>query len=397
MLHKLIEKKLRCTSIITPMKISDYLDLIDDVYKDKGGLQGQRTPLKTKTALVIRDRMVKDIQNNAILPPVVIGILVEPIEIEKFNSIDNLDELLKIAKKDIPGRLSVIDGMQRTTAIAEAIELNPSVKNNELRVEFWVSDSLNSLIYRMLVLNTGQVPWEVSRQLNTVYNPLLKIISDKVSGNIDIFNQDEESRRRTRAGQYQSEKLIELLLLFSARKNHIELKSTISEDFARLDIIESSSHERFLDYFIKTIELLTSFDKTISRYESKGEVEQRLIRFKTGKDIFKSFPAMVGFCVAMSIYIFDQPGFDIDWDESELKFEVICKKLELFFERVEKMNNEQLEKLLDIENLDLLLSVKSSKVGQFERNFFTTSFLTLLEGIEKIENSLKPCWRRAGN
>ncbi len=74
-----------------------------------------------------------------------------------------------------PKTKSIIDGMQRTTALQEAKD---SFGENQLniRVEFWIADKLNSLIYRMLVLNTGQVPWEMARQLETIYSQLLKSI-----------------------------------------------------------------------------------------------------------------------------------------------------------------------------------------------------------------------------
>ena len=51
----------------------------------------------------------------------------------------------------------------------EALEEDELAAEREVREEFWVAEKVNSLIYRMLVLNTGQVPWETGRQLETVY------------------------------------------------------------------------------------------------------------------------------------------------------------------------------------------------------------------------------------
>lgn len=62
--------------------------------------------------------------------------------------------------------LCIIDGMQRTQAMLDAGE---NFLSREIRVELWLSESLNKLIYRMLVLNTGQVPWTMQRQLEVVY------------------------------------------------------------------------------------------------------------------------------------------------------------------------------------------------------------------------------------
>lgn len=59
----------------------------------------------------------------------------------------------------------------------------------------------------MLILNTGQVPWDIKRQLETIYEPILARIQEDVP-NIDVLGIDR-SQRRTEAGQYQGSKLIE--------------------------------------------------------------------------------------------------------------------------------------------------------------------------------------------
>ena len=38
---------------------------------------------------------------------------------------------------------------------------------SKLRIELWVTSKANNLIYRMLVLNTGQISWTLKKQLNS--------------------------------------------------------------------------------------------------------------------------------------------------------------------------------------------------------------------------------------
>lgn len=90
--------------------------------------------------------------------------------------------------------LSLIDGMQRTTAMVEAAKTS-NLSDYEIRLEFWLAKNINNLIYRMLVLNSGQVPWDVRRQLETVFGSVLKQIQLE-NADISIFTIDETRRRR---------------------------------------------------------------------------------------------------------------------------------------------------------------------------------------------------------
>lgn len=395
MFDKIEQEDSKCVSVMTKMKIRDYLDFVELVYKDNGGISGQRAPLKTKTAITIRKRMIDDIAKGAVLPPVVIGVHASSEEWESFKSVSSNEQLMELIGIPHLGRVSIIDGMQRTTAIFEAVEESDFVDKGCLRVEYWISDSLNNLIYRMLVLNTGQVPWDMSRQLKTIYNPLLTIIKSKLPTDVEIFDGDVEARRRTRAGQYQSENLIQLLLNFSSGKYEIDLKDRVAEDFARLDLIESASHQDFLDYFTETVAIMTKLDEAFSRVDfDVNEQDEQKPRYSSGSSIFKGFPSQVGFCVAVSIYLFDEPGFDINWSEAREKFNNLQNDINEFIKRLNSMDIDNLRIFLDLQILDELMSVKKSQVGRFERNFFTEAFSVLIRHSNRLQNMV-PCWRKA--
>ncbi|MCR6216005.1 hypothetical protein NU291_20390, partial [Escherichia coli] len=71
------DKRVDCLSVIHTTKLSEYLLFAEKAYEEKGGIYGQRAPLKTKTAQTIRERMVSDIIDGAVLPPIVIGVIVD--------------------------------------------------------------------------------------------------------------------------------------------------------------------------------------------------------------------------------------------------------------------------------------------------------------------------------
>lgn len=71
-----------------------------------------------------------------------------------------------------------------------------------------MSDRTVKLLYRMLVLNTGQVPWNTRRQVEVIFSGLSNsIIAETFSKNpdledhVEILNVDD-GRRRTQAGKY---------------------------------------------------------------------------------------------------------------------------------------------------------------------------------------------------
>ena len=314
-------------SIMFSMKIGDYVELVNSAYKQSGGIENQRTALKTKTGQRIRRRMVDDITKGTILPPVVLGATVDSQLYERFSDLKSESEVLKLLDK--LDELSIIDGMQRTTALQEALaKLNESdqarekISNSLVRVELWVAKSVNSLIYRMLVLNTGQVPWDMKRQLQTIYKSILKEVNQSVS-NINILDLKEPSRR-TKGGQFQGDKLIEYFLAFSSRKTKIDIKEKVAEDFARMDVTEATSSNKFLPSFMTSLQLLVDLDNEFSRATLKSSDNQELYgKIKQGKDIFQSSPAGIGFVTACSIFLFGRAGYAVKEEQ------VIGKKAQL--------------------------------------------------------------------
>lgn len=110
------DKRVDCLSVIHTTELSEYLDFAERAYEEKGGIYGQRAPLKTKTAQTIRERMVSDIIEGAVLPPIVIGVIVDDNSYEEIKKVVD-DRSFEILNKNIDkSSLSIIDGMQRTTA-----------------------------------------------------------------------------------------------------------------------------------------------------------------------------------------------------------------------------------------------------------------------------------------
>lgn len=382
-LTKLKDQRTDCYSVIYETTVSDYLNLIQDIYKNKGGIKGQREPLKSSSAMRIRRQMVKDIKAHTILPPIVLGLIITEEEFNKIPSLSLVD-LTGIIKETKEGNITIIDGMQRTTALSEAID-DGADKNMMIRVEFWIAKKLNSLIYRMLVLNTGQVPWNLRRQIETIFSSMINEMKQAVP-DMEVYSIDD-ANRRSQGGQFHANDLIELYLAFGGRKEKVDTKERLADEFTRLDFIEATENTNFSDIFYDSLDKLTHLDIGISKYQS-NDVESR---FSNGKDLFKSQPARVGFIASIAKRIYGRPGFDKPQDEVTKIKDSVIEDLDKLIGRINKMSNDELGQFLSLDLLSEKLSVKSSRVGDFEREYFSKAFETLLEEGHLVP-SMDICW-----
>jgi hypothetical protein len=396
MFHKIKQEKMKCTSLMIELEVKEYLYLVDAIYKDKGGIPGQRAPLKTKTAKTIRARMVDDIIRGVTLPPLVIGVLVsKEVYMDQFSKVSTRDDFLEFLRNVSEEDLSIIDGMQRTTAIHEAIEREDASQISAVRVEFWVAEETNSLIYRMLVLNTGQVPWDVARQLEAIYRPLLKKIESQVGDKINFLSKDVGRRSNLTSHEYETEDIVELLLIFSSRKRELNLKDQIAQDFVRLDMVESSSHSDFLDLFIKAVILLSELNASITRFNATEKQKETLKRYASGRALFNGAPPKAGFISALAIHLFGKPGYEPQWDlveERLAKTEIGVRKFIATLDANPSM--ESMEEILKFEVLEERVSLgkrSASQVGRYEREFFENAFMVFFKDINEMDD-LTPCW-----
>ncbi len=376
------DRRVDCYSVMTELTVNDYLNLVNQAYQNRGGIEGQREALKTSTSIRIRKRMIEDLKEGAVLPPIVLGVVM-PLE--------NLDENSwpTIHEKIIPENISIIDGMQRTTALLETKNhTNGYLTDKKIRVEYWIAKNTNALIYRMLVLNTGQVPWNLRRQIETVFRSIIQEIKKQVP-DIDVLEIDESKPRVRSSGQFQANQLIELYLVFGARKEKIDPKEHLANEFIKQDFIESIAEQDFTTIFYQVLDYLVKLDQLFDKYQNNNDEEQR---FDKGKDLFDSQPARIGFVVAIALKILGRPGDYYNVETQKSNWYEIQEKIDKFIEKLNNMDENEIGEFLDFQTLNVLISQKSGKVGDFEREFFLKAFNVLVE--DKFEvPTMTPCWR----
>lgn len=287
--------------------------------------------------------------------------------------------------------------MQRTTALREAqLHDGVTVSERQMRVEFWITEDANSLLYRMLVLNTGQVPWNLQRQIELIFRSILKEIKQRVP-QIEVFTVDDV-RRRALGGQFQASEVAELFMVFGARKETIDTKEKLADEFTKLDFIEATSDREFNTMFYGVLGLLSEIDAAFSRYQGEPTTEVHedddagKIRFRKGRDLFASQPARVAFMAAMSQFIYGRPGINKNEKEHATAHAALLANGKQFIVRLNVKTPTEIGQFLDFGTLNQLISRRVGKVGEFERSFFFKAFATLLEERFEVE-SMVPSWR----
>jgi hypothetical protein len=376
------DKRTACWSYMTTMIVRDYLDLVSEAHATQGGLTGQRGVMVTTTAKRIRDRMVEDLKKGATLPPVVIGAVLAPRDFEGLPP-QNSDGSLSFLPND-RSNLSIIDGMQRTAALQEAFVDQPEVGNGKVRVEFWLTDNVRAMIYRMLILNTGQIPWTISRQLSVVYAPLLSEIKERVP-EIDKVSTPDQPGRRVGPAQFSSDALVELYIAFSLRKTGVDTKEALSDEFSRLDFVDNLANEGFQEQFYGVLSMLSRLDKAFSRFEGEDG-------FPGGRFIFDRQPARIGFIVALGIAILGRPGADRPQVERNARLKELDESAHELIAALELLDLRELRDFLKTDVLEELLDKRVGQVGRYERGVFADAFKVLIEENFVVVN-LEQCWR----
>lgn len=242
------------------------------------------------------------------------------------------------------------------------------------------------MVYRMLVLNTGQVPWTISRQLSVVFAPLLQETLTHVP-EIEKVPSPDRPGRRVRAAQYSSDAVVELYIAFSLRKTAIDTKEAVSDEFSRLDFVENLSEPDFQDQFYRALGLMARLDKAFSQYDSGDQG-----RFSKGRNIFDAQPARIGFIVGIGTHVLGRPGANRPAEDRTLRVNALENAASALVERLHGLDDQDLGEFLKLDVLREILDKRVGQVGRYERAVFAEAFKVLIEENFDVVD-MEQCWR----
>lgn len=285
--------------------------------------------------------------------------------------------------------------MQRTTALLEAIEQDAGVSEKILRVEIWLAEKVESLIYRMLILNSGQIPWNLKQQLRVVYEPLVQELYQKV----DFSRLLTPTERRWKGGEFSGDDLIETYIAFGLRRTEVDTQENLAEEFSKLDVTESLAANRYDEVFFPIIQMMVDIDRAFSRFDEQDEPKEvhnkKTLRrvYDKGRNIFDTQPPRIGFIVAHAIEIVGRIGMDKDHSKVLSKLNDLSVACGHFVSRLDKMSEPELGTFLALDVLEEALSTRpSSAVGRWERAFWDNAFRVLAAERYDVPTMI-PCWR----
>ena len=372
------DKRTNCISVSATTSIKEYIAWFEE-YGKQNKLDEQRTVLNTRSGNMIRHRLIEDLKQGALIPPLVIGLALNEMP-ELVNDIV-VNDVFDTNKSEA----TVIDGMQRSEALSQALRENSQIADSPLRIDLWIAKDTVSLIYRMLVLNTGQVPWDVKRQMEVIYKPLVSEIRNNVPNIKIIVKNDNE--RRTGPGEYQASNMIELFIAFTSRKEIVSPTERIADDFIRLDVADMAGQPGVSELFYRTIRMMVQLDSAFSKYQGTAQYEESNL-FKTGKDIFSKVTAQVGFVVAVAQKVIGMPGMN-ERDQAFQNRTIIEveEKIERICDKVSKLSDEKLATFMAFDYLnEQIRKLPTKKIGNAQREFFKAAFRALIDTTNDVDN-----------
>lgn len=192
-----------------------------------------------------------DLRRGCILPPIVLAISnITPISRLTPEAIKDLHQREAIIAEletqltdPRPSDTYIIDGLQRTNALRQTLDEIGEVQQDRtrflsrmIRVEIWLNIPFGAIAYRMLLLNAGQKPMSIKKQVEVLSMKLAEDLGS-IDG-IEILTS-ANAARRTKAGQFALSKLSQALQAWLQGSPNIDVRNSVMEQLLAESAIET--------------------------------------------------------------------------------------------------------------------------------------------------------------
>jgi hypothetical protein len=229
-----------------------YLDIVGDKF-------GEFSIQRRRESHKAYKRLKADIIEGSLLPSITLSVkhhLVESIA-AYFDDSTALETLL--SNNDV---VDILDGLQRTYILADIRNEGIAFKENqELLLEFWLEPDMGKLIYRMIVLNSGQKAMSMRHQVELLFLSLQETIASKIAG-IEIL-REKETKRRTQPNKYTLNNIASSYHAFITASHETDKENLVAQRLIDEDAFDSTEQElteQFQDY-IKYLKLFYELDQ----------------------------------------------------------------------------------------------------------------------------------------
>lgn len=269
------------------ISIQEYFTLIGENYNK---FQLQRRKEKHRGYKRLKD----DLSKGALIPSITLAI--EPSIAQQFIPLlenQNKNEIQKFLAR-AKDKIYILDGLQRTHKIKELLDNDVKFKSGQrLLLEIWIEPDISHLVYRLIVLNSGQKPMSMRHQLELLFTTMRTSLVKEID-QLDVLVENEEERR-TRALQFPFERLVTSYYSFLMKSPEVDKTSIVSEKLVEEKIMDGSeeylsdSFNSFKYYLKKYCDL----DKELFRVYDKSELNS-FKNWYADANVINSFFASIG-------------------------------------------------------------------------------------------------------
>lgn len=347
-----------------------YLDIV-------GGDFGEFSIQRKRETHKAYKRLKEDIVEGALLPSITLSVKHHLVG----NIINNLNDEKEIESLlSSNGVVDILDGLQRTYILNDLRESGVVFKENQtLLLEYWLEPNLSKLIYRMIVLNSGQKAMSMRHQIELLFMSLKETIAPEIPS-IEIFTE-KDTKRRTQPNKYHLSNIVSSYHAFITSSHESDKENLVAQkliDEGSFDLSESeltAQFEEYISYLKKFVELDKMFWDIYSNVQPLEE--EHNINLGDAQIWFGSENVM------MSLFSAIQQSLKND------KKSRVDEAIESLFIRVRNGDKDPLG-LVNFNNVKIGQFSKKANMGFITRKLIHTGFKEFIR--ECGETHLSNCW-----
>ncbi len=169
LLSKSYDERVESTNVLVEVTIKEYLRFAPKLIEKRNNEFQRR---RVRAAGRIYSLLKEDLGKGCIVPPIVLA----HTDLKDYENMTD-DDLVRYIETNAEDFL-IIDGLQRTYTFMDAEPGSYDCISN-LRLEIYLGIRKQAVLYRMLTLNSGQMPMSLRHQIEILYSNYLKIPTDE--------------------------------------------------------------------------------------------------------------------------------------------------------------------------------------------------------------------------
>lgn len=349
--------------IYATMLIDDYLELVGDDFSEFY-IQRRRETHKAYK------RLERDILEGALLPSITLAIKPDYVEtIEKKIVAGEVEKIEEALAQN--GIINILDGLQRTYILKDLKGSGKSFKEGQsLLIEFWLEKEIKHLIYRLIVLNSGQKPMSMRHQVELLFLTIKENLEKEIDG-LEIY-LERDGNKRNKPRKYSLDRLVTAYQSFLTKNTEVKRENIIAKKIIENEILDSDednlddNFNNFKFYLQKYCEIDSAMNNIYKSVEANWLADE---------NVMNSFFAALADFGSIS-------------NARQARIDIALKKL---LEEIKRSN--QGDDPLALESFNEIksgLNPKKDNVGFATRKLLFNGFKEFFR--EEGEKSLGSCW-----